>query len=99
MSHMRSLMLVNYHLVARLPRARLPESDDIDHAMWAMVCQLKARKCITTFRRPYRARLAQAEAGTPTTHLAASHILLLTNDSAPGSKEAVSAASTLFAAR
>ena len=84
---------VDYHLVGEAAASNdsLNDVKDIDQAMWAMVANIKARKWYDNISKTWTAPdSTQAEAQyNNNTLLAASHILLLTNDSTPGAKEAV----------
>jgi hypothetical protein len=83
---------VDYHLVgeAAANNDSLKNVKEIDDAMWAMVANIKARKWYDNISKTWTTPdSSQAEANyNNNTLLAASHILLLTNDSTPGAKEA-----------
>ena len=83
---------VDYHLVgeAAANNDSLKDVKEIDEAMWAMVANIKARKWYDNISKTWTTPdSSQAEATyNNNTLLAASHILLLTNDSTPGAKEA-----------
>ena len=84
---------VNYHLAGQAAANgdSLANVKDIDEAMWAMVANIKARKWYDRISKTWTTPdSTQAEASYNSGNLlAASHILLLTNDSSPGAKEAV----------
>ena len=84
---------MDYHLVGEAAASNdsLNDVKDIDKAMWAMVANIKARKWYDNISKTWTSPdSTQAEAQyNNNTLLAASHILLLTNDSTPGAKEAV----------
>ena len=84
---------VNYHLVGEAAASgdSLKDVKDIDEAMWAMVANIKARKWYDNISKTWTTPdSTQAESSYNSNNLlAASHILLLTNDSTPGAKEAV----------
>lgn len=84
---------VNYHLVAQAAANNdsLKNVKDVDEAMWAMVANIKARKWYDHISKTWKAPdSTQAEAAyNDGSLLAASHILLLTPDSAPAARAAV----------
>lgn len=85
---------VNYHLVgeAAANHDSLPDVKNMDKAMWAMIANIKARKWYDNVSKNWKTPdSTQAEANYNTTGnlLAASHILLLTQDTTPAGKAQV----------
>lgn len=84
---------VNYHLVgeAAANNDSLKDTKEVDEAMWAMTANIKARKWYDKVSKTWKAPdSTQAEASYSSgSLLAASHILLLTQDTTPAGKAAV----------
>ncbi len=84
---------VNYHLAgqAAANNDSLKDMKTVDEAMWAMTANIKARKWYEQISKTWKAPdSTQAEAAYNNgTMLAASHILLLTQDTTPAAKAVV----------
>ena len=84
---------VNYHLVAEaaVNNDSLKDVKEVDEAMWAVIANVKAKKWYDNVSKTWKAPdSSSAEAAYNSgSMLAASHILLLTPDSAPAAKAAV----------
>ena len=85
---------VNYHLAgeAAANQDSLPDVKKIDEAMWAMTANIKARKWYDNVSKSWKApdsTQAEANYNNTTGLLAASHILLLTQDTKPAGRAAV----------
>lgn len=84
---------VNYHLVAEaaVNNDSLKDTKQVDDAMWAVIANVKAKKWYDNVSKSWKAPdSSTAEAAYNNgSMLAASHILLLTPDTAPAAKAAV----------
>ena len=84
---------VNYHLVAEaaVNNDSLKDTKQVDEAMWAVIANVKAKKWYDNVSKTWKAPdSSTAEAAYNSgSLLAASHILLLTPDTAPAAKAAV----------
>ena len=84
---------VNYHLVAEaaVNNDSLKDTRQVDEAMWAVIANVKAKKWYDNVSKTWKAPdSSTAEAAYNSgSLLAASHILLLTPDTAPAAKAAV----------